>query len=411
MSKKVLMFGWEFPPLNSGGLGVACKGLAEALVKKGVEVVFVLPKKVDITNPFVSFKFANISSGQKIKQYEIPSNIQSPYKTSDSVMGHLNIENFNIEKQYSFDIAGEVLMYEAHASEVVENETFDVIHAHDWLSYGAGLVAKKISGKPLIAHIHATEIDRTGGNGVNQFVFDLEKRGFEEADAVIAVSELTRQTIIQYYGINPEKIKVVHNGMKHDEINHNEVNKIDVLNEAKRAGYNVVLFLGRLTIQKNPKSLLLAAKSVIQYHPKSLFVFAGSGDMERELIETAAELGISDKVIFAGFIRGAEKHRLFSIADLFVMPSISEPFGLVSLEALANNTPVLISKQSGVSEVLLHSLQVDFWDLDEIINKIVAVLMHTSLKEVLATNGHVESKSITWDVAAGKVIEIYNQSL
>lgn len=403
---KVLMFGWEFPPHNSGGLGVACKGLSYALVKEGIDLIFVMPKRIPLGDNTLNFKFANYSKHINIK--EIQSFINSPYvvKTSNgTVMG---VENR--EQLYNFDLVGEVLKYSENAVQLAQDVEFDIIHAHDWLSFGAGIAAKRSTGKPLVVQIHATEFDRAGENG-NKVIENLERQGFQEADLIISVSEYTKSIVVNRYKINPDKVRVVHNAVELEEFDNSKIQKRNVLLEAKKAGFKIVLSLGRITYQKNLITLLHAAKQILNFHPKTLFVFVGSGDMEQELIETAAGIGISDKVIFTGFLRGDDRHSVLNVSDIFVMPSISEPFGIVPLEALANRTPVLVSKQSGVSEVIRNSLQVDFWDIDEMTNKIVSVLKHESLQEVMGDHGEREVKKITWDKAAKKTIAVYNELL
>lgn len=399
------MFGWEFPPINSGGLGVACEGLTKALSSKDIKITFVLPKKLDLEVNFLKFAYANEIKNSKF--IAINSEIISPYYNHINKLSKLSFNTFLDE--YHYDILGEVLRYEYNSIQLAKAQSFDIIHAHDWLSFGAGIKAKEVSGKPLIAHIHATEFDRCASDNINQAIFEKEQEGFKKADKIIAVSNLTKKTVVERYGIAPEKVTVVHNGVEHEEINIESLKQQDLLHAAKESGYKIVLFLGRLTIQKNPDSILHAARKILKHHPKTIFVFAGSGDMERSLIEQAAHFGISDKVIFTGFVRGHQKHRLFRIADVFIMPSISEPFGIVSLEALINGTPVLVSKQSGVSEVLSHALKVDFWDIDEIVNKLYALFRYSTLSDTLKLNGHIEGRRYTWGNAAEKCINIYNE--
>lgn len=405
MGIKVLMFGWEFPPYNSGGLGVACKGLTKALSEKNIDVTFVLPRKVELEDDNIHFVFGDTHVNFKIRA--IQSNI-TPYETSSylSKMSSVSVDSRPIKS-----LAEEVLLYEEAAERIAMQEEFDVIHAHDWLSFGAGIRAKNISGKPLLAHIHATEFDRGGNHGVNKFVYDLEKRGFEKADVIVSVSNYTKQMVVDKYNIPEKKIEVVHNGVDTDEISTSDTEKIEMMQDLKKKGYKLVLFLGRLTIQKNPDGFLRAAKEVLKYNKKVLFIFAGSGDMEGQLIEETAKLGLSDRVLFTGFVRGKEKDKLFRSADLFVMPSTSEPFGIVPLEALANGTPALISKQSGIAEILTHSLTVNFWDETEMANKILAVLEYDSLKKSLTENGNKQMKEFTWKKAADKIINIYDSLL
>lgn len=405
MGIKVLMFGWEFPPYNSGGLGVACKGLTKALSQKNIDVTFVLPRKVDLEDDNINFVFGDTHINFKIRA--IKSKI-TPYETSSYLT---RMSNMSVDGRPMQSLAEEVLLYEEAAERIAKQEEFDVIHAHDWLSFGAGIRAKNISGKPLLAHIHATEFDRGGNNGVNKFVYNLEKRGFEKSDIIVSVSNYTKKMVVDKYNIPENKIQVVHNGVDTDEISTTDSENMEMMMELKKKGYKLVLFLGRLTIQKNPDGFLRAANKVLKYNKKVLFIFAGSGDMEAQLINETARLGLSDKVLFTGFVRGEEKDKLFRSADLFVMPSTSEPFGIVPLEALANGTPALITKQSGISEILTHSLTVNFWDEDEMANKILAVLQYDSLKHSLTENGNKQMKEFTWKSAADKIINIYDTLL
>jgi len=250
-------------------------------------------------------------------------------------------------------------------------------------------------------HIHATEFDRTGGGGVNQVVYDIEKFGMERADKVIAVSQLTKNTIIEHYGIPEEKIEVVYNAHVDEEMKRYENTLREVLKKP------IVAFAGRITIQKGPDYFVAAAKKCLEYNPDIMFVMAGAGDMKNQMIEKATSLGISDNFLFEDFLRGGDLERLYQAADLFVMPSVSEPFGLMALEAIQNGTPVLISKQMGAGEMLTHCLKVDFWDIDEMASKILAVIEHKELKECLSENGVKNLSKFNWKNSAKKCIEIY----
>jgi len=396
---KILMFGWEFPPFNSGGLGVACYGLTRALSKFGHEVIFVLPKKLEVSSDFMKIIFADMPNVD-IKVFE---SYLKEYLTSASYRKLLLEKD---EDVYARNLYEEVIRYAKYAKKIAKEESFDVIHAHDWLSFLAGVTAKEISKKPLVVHIHATEFDRSGDNAIDQNIYEIEKEGFQNADKIIAVSEATKNKVVEKYKIQPDKISVVHNGIDQDEIE-NITDLDNRILKLKKRGYKIVLFLGRITMQKGPDYFVKAAKKVLNYFPKTLFLIAGSGDMERELIEEVARLKISDKVLFVGFVRGAEKNKLYKSADLFVMPSVSEPFGLVALESVLNNTPVLISKQSGVSEVVHNALKVDFWDVDEMVNKIIAVLKLKPLKKELVYNALKETKKLSWLEAAKKTSKVY----
>ncbi len=396
---KVLMFGWEFPPFNSGGLGVACQGLARALSEKGEELLFVLPKKVKTEERF-KFVFAD----RVFLDIATVNSILTPYVTNDLYSHYLKESSGGM---YGGSLMEEVLRYALRAKEIAQKEKFDVIHAHDWLSFPAGIAAKKISGKPLIVQMHATEFDRTGNGNVNQKVYEIEKEGMEVADHVVAVSEFTKNLITEHYGIAPSKITVVHNGVNTGDYPARHEDDFG-LQKLKEAGYKIVLFVGRLTLQKGPDYFLYAAKRILQFQPKTMFVIAGSGDMERKIIEMSAEMGISGNILFVGFLRGEQLSRIYHSADIFVMPSVSEPFGITPLESLLHGTPVVISKQSGASEVILHAMKMDFWDVDEMADKVLSVLEYPSLKQEMGKNGEHEAESQTWDKAANKLQKLYS---
>lgn len=395
---RILMFGWELPPENSGGLGVACLGLSRELYGRGVDITFVVPKK---TKSMKRDFFNLISADVNYKKLEVDSPL-SPYLNPKKYKSVLKKEERDI---YGKNLFEEVDRYSECAAEIAKFENFDLIHAHDWLSFGAGIIAKKVSGKPLVAHVHATEYDRGGGRNINPRVFKKEKEGLQKADKIIAVSNYTKNIIINNYEISPKKVEVAHNGVDLEK----KPDSKSVLDELKKSGKDIILFVGRLTLQKGPDYFLRAAKIVSKYNKDALFVVAGSGDMERQVMEQAAELGIADKVIFPGFVRGKRLHGLYKIADLFVMPSVSEPFGLTPLESLINGTPVILSKQSGVSEVLENALKVDFWDIKEMANKILTSLENKKIIDCLSQNGKREVKNITWKSAGEVCLKIYKQ--
>ncbi|MDO8524449.1 MAG: glycosyltransferase family 4 protein [bacterium] len=399
---KVLMFGWEFPPFNSGGLGVACEGLAKALAFLGVKVVFVLPKKLNCSHPNFKIIFADDAfDNLKIR---VVDSLITPYATSQSyreISDKIVFNNF-----YETDLFKEVLRYGQLAKKIAKTEVFDVIHAHDWLSFPAGIMAKNISGKPLVVQIHATEFDRCPSSP-NPFVYSIEKIGMEVADAVIAVSNYTKNKIIENYGIAPDKIRVVHNAIDPDYFNQNIENPNQLFG-LKKAGKKIVLFVGRITLQKGPDYFLRAAQKVLQFDKNVIFIMAGSGDMERQMIEMASGLGIADKFLFAGFLTGEDLKKAYLAADLFVLPSVSEPFGLAALESLALKTPILVSKQSGIAEVIQNALKVDFWDTDEIANKILACLNYQGLGATLQEESLKEMDKLSWEKSAQKCLEIYN---
>lgn len=381
------MFGWEFPPFNSGGLGTACAGMARALVDEGNEVLFVLPKRIPVGEiPGIRFLFA-----------DIPDTAPSPY-----------IGSFEYKKLYGSPLANQVGLYAIRARQIAAENEFDMIHAHDWLSFGAGIAAKEVSGKPLVVHVHATQFDHAGGGEPDQELARLEREGMQAADAVITVSNFTREVVVARHHIDPAKITVIHNGVEAAEEDPAIAEWVERL-RAFKGGKKLVLFLGRITLMKGPDYFLRAAKKTLEFFPDAVFVMAGTGDMENQMVREAAQLGIADKVIFAGFARGKELTALYRAADLYVLPSVSEPFGITPLESLVAGTPVLVSKQSGVSEVVKHALKADFWDVDDMADKIVSVLRHPELRETLAVNGQREAKSLTWKKVAQKLGDLYRK--
>lgn len=389
---KILMLGWELPPENSGGLGEACLGLCKAMVGRGEEVIFVLPKKMTLDINFMKIEYADIKNDLK--------NIPDSYTVSNAWLSKYRQLGF-----IPYDFIKGALLYAERIADIAKKHNADVIHAHDWLTFPAGIEAKRITGKPLVIHIHSTEFDRTGGHYPNPTVYDIEREAIRKADKVIAISNRQKDIITNHYEISPSKVEVVYNGTPQFE----KKDLPPALSEIKKLGYKVVLFLGRITLQKGPEYFVRAAKRVLEYREKVIFVVTGSGDMQGQMMEEAAACGILDNFIFTGFLRGDDRNRIFQTADLYVMSSVSEPFGLVPLEAIANGTPVLISKQTGVSEVLSHALKVDFWDTDEMANKILAVLKYKPLKNDLKFNSRIELEGITWEKSADKCIGIYQQ--
>jgi glycosyltransferase involved in cell wall biosynthesis len=421
------MLGWEFPPFISGGLGTACYGLTRAMDQLGIEVTFVLPKMVDQTyathvkllSPAsrASDPSFGIDDLKNVKFHTIGSALQ-PYSTPDEY--HQRIEETlrgnrliggNVSsasqlmssKDYSTDMYAEVHRYAAMAAELAQGRGFEVVHAHDWMTYPAGIAVATLSSRPLVVHVHSTEFDRSGEH-VNQMIYDIERQGMERADKVITVSHFTRNIVISRYGISGEKVEVVYNGV--DRNGSWTLDETGIATDEK-----IVLFLGRITMQKGPEYFLQAAKKVLEVMDNVKFVMAGSGDLMHRSIELAAELGIGHKVLFTGFLRGEDVQKIYKMADLYVMPSVSEPFGIAPLEALDNDVPVIISKQSGVSEVLTHALKVDFWDVNEIANKIIAVLKFPPLQMTLRSHGNFEVRRLRWKDAAAKCIKIYGETL
>jgi len=428
---RVFMLGWEFPPFISGGLGTACYGLTKALDQLGVKVTFVLPKMVDsqyathvrLLTPQAKRRTRSGITATRSEDLTNVSfrSIMSPlqaYATSETYDEKI-AEILRLRREttttsddscqtgsvpdYAGDLYREVHRYASIAMDMARDEEFDVIHAHDWMTYAAGVGVAAMSGKPLVVHIHSTEFDRSGEH-VNQMVYDIEREGMQRASKVIAVSHFTRGVVISRYGIPGDKVEVVYNGVERNGTWSAE--PISIKREEK-----IVLFLGRITMQKGPEYFLQAAKKVLDVMDNVKFVMAGSGDLMYRAVELAAQLGIGHKVLFTGFLRGDDVRRIFRMADLYVMPSVSEPFGIAPLEALDNDVPVIISKQSGVSEVLRHALKVDFWDINEMANKIAAVLRYPPLRMTLRNHGNFEVRKLRWRDAARNCLRIYQETL
>ena len=294
----------------------------------------------------------------------------------------------------------EVARYAEVAAEIAKNEEFDIIHAHDWLTYRAGIAAKRVSGKPLVVHIHATEYDRSGENNRNDIVYNMEREGMMAADAVCAVSNLTRQIVIEKYGIPADKVYTLHNAVVPNPQKHAF---------ARNVNEKIVTFLGRVTFQKGPIYFVETAKMVLDRDPNVRFVLAGDGDMMKVVIDRVAELGISDRFHFTGFLRGTDIDKMFGMSDVYVMPSISEPFGISPLEAMQSKVPVIISKQSGVSEVLNYAIKVDFWDINAMADAIYGILHYPSLYNILSVKGQEEANNLKWEDVAKRLKIIYEK--
>jgi glycosyltransferase involved in cell wall biosynthesis len=466
------MFGWEFPPHITGGLGTACYGLTKALsVFDNLDITFVVPKSfgdedttvakfigadhVPVYQSTIEEKFNpgkksnepdlsgihKKTSGaeilEKIKYVEIASLIK-PYispedferlieknlinerkfviKDDGRVVIYINDKEieiyapsslkytkgvhtyFGFSGAYGLSLFSEVANYALVAAQLARTENFDIIHAHDWLTYPAGVAAKQITGKKLVIHVHATEFDRSGEN-VNQVVYDIERYGMENADKIITVSNLTKQIVINRYGIPENKVTTVHNGV----ITNNAEQKVYV----KKVNEKIVTFLGRITFQKGPEYFVEAAYKVLQKTKDVKFVMAGSGDLLYRMIRRAATLKIADKFHFTNFLKGDDVDHMFSISDVYVMPSVSEPFGISPLEAMRSSVPVIISKQSGVAEVLHHAIKVDFWDIDAMADSIYGLICYDGLSKMFRRLGKQEVEHIKWDKAAKEIKDIY----
>ena len=418
------MFGWEFPPHITGGLGTACYGMVKGLAKNGVDVIFVVPKAFgDEDNSIAHIlnasdvevsreSFLLEEYWKRITLMEIGSNL-IPYVSpeefarivSQNVLDKTDIHQSIFRNRYQFsgkygkDLMEEVSRYAVIASVLASKNNFEIIHAHDWLTYPAGIAAKAVSGKPLVIHVHATEFDRSGEN-INQNVFDIERKGMLAADRIICVSNYTRNIIITRYGIDESKVFTVHNAVDF-------TNDFSNNHWHKSVPEKVVTFLGRVTFQKGPDYFVEAANRVLQKETNVRFVMAGSGDMLNRMIRRVAELRISEKFHFTGFLKGDDVDRMFMQSDLYVMPSVSEPFGISPLEAMRANVPVIISKQSGVSEVLKHAIKVDFWDIDAMADAIYGIISYDALSRFFRRNGQEEVLHLKWENAALQVKNVY----
>lgn len=422
------MFGWEFPPHIAGGLGTACYGMTRGLARNGVEVVFVMPRAYgDEDQRFV--RVVNASDVEtigtrdhefseelleKVSFIHIDSNML-PYISPEEYAAYHDEfvrsgrthewtdvwkQRYTFSGKYGANLMEEVARYAMVAAQVAKDleGQFDVIHAHDWLTYFAGIAAKRVSGKPLVVHMHATEFDRSGEN-INRRVYAIEKAGMQAADRVIAVSELTRRIVIGKYGIPAEKVVTVHNAVRFGESE-------DAVPE-RAVKDKVVTFLGRITYQKGPDYFVEAAAKVLQRVPDVRFVMAGLGDLMNHVVRRVAQLGIADRFHFTGFLKGGEVQRMFRLSDVYVMPSVSEPFGISPLEAMRSGVPVIISRQSGVAEVLDYAIKVNYWDVDALADAIYGLLTYPALGRMFASKGLEEVTGLKWTNAAAKIKTVY----
>lgn len=420
------MFGWEFPPHIAGGLGTACYGLTKGLAKHNVDILFVMPSAsgdedqsavkiinasdVPVMESWLDAKeFLNKVEFMKVTSQMVPYIDPREYtEVAKREITKGEYEEFKVKYGSCFKFSGkygknlmeEVSKYAMVAASIAAKNDFDVIHAHDWLTYAAGIAAKRISGKPLVIHVHATEYDRTGEN-VNTQVYAIERMGMLAADKVITVSNLTRNIVVNKYKIDPSKVVTLHNAVDFNEFKHVE---------AKRGvDEKIVTFLGRITFQKGPEYFIEAANKVLKRCNNVRFVMAGNGDLMNRSIRRVAKLGIADKFHFTGFLRGDDVKRMFAYSDVYVMPSVSEPFGISPLEAMKSNVPVIISKQSGVAEVLKYAIKTDFWDIDAMADAIYGLLTYPALPEFSASKGMDEVNSLKWENAALKLKGIYSE--
>jgi len=422
---RVLMFGWEFPPHISGGLGTASYGLTKGMATlDDLEVIFVVPKawgdeetsmvrllganKIPVAYKKVFYKgfrrqLETIEVSSKIVPYTDPEDFWKVVKSEElgyNFFVHTNKRGMvDFSGRYDSNLMDEIGKYAVVAAVIAEENEFDIIHAHDWLAYPAGIAAMEISGKPLVIHVHATDFDRSGGN-VNPDVYKIEKNGMDAASKIITVSNLTRDVVINKYNINPDKVETVYNAVEPVKITENFI---------FRKGFDekVVTFLGRITLQKGPEYFIEAAYKVLKVMDNVRFVMAGSGDMMERMMRRAAALKITDRFHFTGFLKGADVFTMLDMSDVYIMPSVSEPFGISPLEAMQSNVPVIISKQSGVAEILTHAVKTDFWDIDAMADAIYGILNYPALSNMFIKNGKEEVIRLKWDNSARHVKDIY----
>lgn len=405
------MLGWEFPPFFAGGVGIVCYELTKALLNvSGVQVTYVMPygEHVRETRKGVEILFANHVKSGKFNLKNIHSvlySYDSPQEYKERITQLLDDEkldapNKSIKDIYGPNIIAEVYMYAKRVAKMCADLDFDVIHAHDWTTIPAAFMLKELTGKPVVLHAHITELNKTGGAGGHPKVLEIERYGFQKADRVIAISNMIKDMLINSYQVNPSKIRIVYNGGISDMRKHLSI---------KNPDEKIVLFAGRVTLQKGPEYFVHAAKRVLEYEPKAKFVFAGTGDMLPRIKQQAYDMGIAENFIFHGFYTREDAERFFSQADVFVMPSVLEPFGIVPLEAIAKGTPTIISKQSGISEILAHTFKVDFWDTEEMANKILGLLRYECLKDEMRNNAFEEFDTFSWDSRADKVLDVYKE--
>ena len=411
------MFGWEFPPHSLGGLGTAIYGLTKGMYDNGdMDITFVIPKPWgdeersfarivgancvpvawrDVSYDYVQSRIGNVMDPQLY--FDLRDHIYADF----NYMGTNDLGCIEFSGRYPDNLLEEINNYSIMAGVIARTVDFDVIHSHDWLTYPAGIHAKQVTGKPLVIHVHATDFDRSRGN-VNPTVFAIEKDGMNNADHIITVSNLTRQTVIEKYGINPDKVTTVHNAV---EPLSEEIRSIKM----QKGKDKVVTFLGRITMQKGPEYFVEAASRVLAKTHNVRFVMAGSGDMMEKMIRLAADRDIADRFHFTGFLKGRQVYEMLAASDVYIMPSVSEPFGISPLEAMQMGVPSIISKQSGCAEILENVIKVDYWDINALADSIYAIIKYPALYNHLRDKGLAEIDTIQWKKAGAKVIDIYHK--
>jgi len=443
---RILMLGWEFPPFISGGLGTACHGLTRALSRLQAEILFVLPKALGSAGPAATDRLDSALSGERPMHSRLwprsagfervtfaaaSSALPSPYPPAALTGRSTVIPAADVCKQppvarplatrvarppllvvgagldggYDGDLLSKIRRYVERCVELSRGQQFDLIHAHDWVTFPAAKAIADLSGRPLVVHIHATEFDRSGER-IHQAIYDIERFGMHAAAKVIAVSGRTKDTVVRRYGVAPAKVEVIHNGIDRDGADGAP------LAERADAKDKVALFLGRITMQKGPEFFVRAAARVARKLDRVRFVMAGSGDLAPAMRALVSAIGLEDRFEFPGFLQGAEVERAYRMADVYVMPSVSEPFGITALEAVRCGVPVILSKNSGVAEVLREgALKVDFWDVELMADMMLALLRHPQLGRALCRRAAAEIRAMTWRAAAQKCLRVYQETI
>ena len=423
---KVLMFGWEFPPHIAGGLGTACEGIVKGLAYNGVETLFVMPSAsgdedqsattiINASDVAVDTVSSSVDEFlDKVKFIHIDSNLvpyvnPNEFETMVEQERKRQVKDFKVQYGMKYKFSGkygtnlmeEVARYAMVGGTIAlqHKDEFDVIHAHDWLTYLAGIAAKELTGKPLVVHVHATSYDRGDEKHIDTRVLDIETRGMLAADRVVTVSDLTRNIVVNKYHIDPAKVVTVHNAV--------DFSGRENLQVERGVQDKIVTFLGRITFQKGPEYFIEAAAKVLKRTKNVRFVMAGSGDMMNRCIKHVARLGISDRFHFTGFLRGMDVQKMFALSDVYIMPSVSEPFGISPLEAMRTSVPSVISKQSGAAEILDYAFKVDFWDVDALADDIYALLQYPALSRFAASRGFDEVNALKWNGATAKLKAVY----
>lgn len=419
---KVLMFGWEFPPHILGGLGTASYGITKGLsLQPDMQITFCLPRpwgdedksfmniigmtETPIVWRDVDYDYVKQRLGNKMDPqlyFDLRDHIYADfnYRMTDD-LGCIEFSG-----KYPQNLHEEINNYSIVAGVIARQQEFDIIHAHDWLTYPAGIHAKSVSGKPLVIHVHATDFDRSRGN-VNPTVYSIEKDGMDHADCIMCVSELTRQTVINHYHQDPAKCIAMHNAVYplSDEIQEIVKHRKPTREKAEK----VVTFLGRITMQKGPEYFVEAAALVLKRTKNIRFCMAGSGDMMNAMIDLAAARGIADKFHFPGFMKGKQVYEAFRDSDVYVMPSVSEPFGISPLEAMQCGVPSIISKQSGCAEILDKCIKTDYWDIDAMADAMYSLCTNDAYHDYLADEGKKEVDQITWEKVGKRIYDCYNE--